>query len=251
MKTSTLKILLAVFIIITIFALAAPVYAADEPVHIEVEQVFSDPAQSENVTYTYMLHPHEKGTPMPEGCESGEDFFFTITGHRSMHIGPFKYKKQGVFRYDVRMMVMRNKPGLVYDTQTYTIEVYVNSALDTGVVVLNESGKKADGIVFMGFSEGLVIPEDPEKPVDPPVPPVNPPVPPVNPPAPPVGGPGGQGGPAVGGLHNTGDETNIALLVLLLILSGSAIAVIIVIGRKQRKHKEAQDFFRLTAHSHN
>jgi len=232
MKTNTLRILLAVFIIITVLALASPAYAADEPVHIKVEQVFSEPSQSEGVTYTYMMRPHESHTPMPEGCGTGEDYLFTITGHKSMQIGPIKYKKQGVYRYDMRMMVMRNKPGLIYDTQTYTIEVYVNSELDTGVVVLNEAGKKTDAIVFTGFSEGLFIPEDPEIPVDPPIPPV--------PPTPPVPGPGGQGGPTVGGMHNTGDATNIALLVLLLILSGTAIAVIIV-----------RYFFRLTAHSHN
>jgi len=224
-KMKRFKIIVALYVFVAAFVIAAPVYAAEDPVHIKVEQVFSVPSQSEDVTYTYMLRPHDKSTPMPEGCVTGEDYFFTITGHKSKHIGPIKYKKQGVYRYDLRMMVMRNKPGLVYDMRIYTIDVYVNSDLDTGVVVLNENGRKAESVVFTGYSEGLFVPQEPggpEKPVDPQVPPVT--------------DPGGQGS-ATGFYGNTGDETNTSLYASILVVSGfMAFGLIFLSLRKRLKH---------------
>ena len=226
-KMRKLRIILLLCVIAAAFACVAPLYAAEDPVHIKVEQVFSVPSQSEDVTYTYMLRPHDKSTPMPEGCETGEDYFFTITGHKSKHIGPIKFKKQGVYRYDLRMMVMRNRPGLVYDMRIYTIDVYVNSELDTGVVVLNENGRKAESVVFTGYSEGLFVPQEPgepEKPADPQVPPAI--------------GPGGQGS-ATGVSGKTGDETNISLYASILVVSGfMAVGLIYLSLRKRSKHEE-------------
>ena len=231
-----IKIIIALYIIAAIFTFSAPVYAAEEPVQIKVEQVFSVPSQSEDVTYTYMLRPHDKDTPMPEGCRTGEDYFFTITGHKSKHIGPIKFKKQGVYRYDLRMMVMRNRPGLVYDMRIYTIDVYVNSELDTGVVVLNENGRKAENVVFTGYSEGLFVPQEPGEPIEPEEP--------ADPQVPPATGSGGQDSPggqisAAGVYGKTGDETNISLYASILIVSGfMAVGLIYLSLRKRSKHEE-------------
>jgi len=206
---------------ILVSAAPALAYSMNNPLRFKVQQILSAPADEEKATFSYMLKSRDPGAPMPEGSEDGS-YVFSITGNSSLNIGPFNYKRQGVFRYDVSMAVMRDRPGFIYDKRTYMIEVHVNSELDTGVVVLNENGTKAQNIVFANRFEGW---PDPLEPDDSAVPPYNKP-----------GGqndPGSPGHPTGGG-YQTGDEMNLSLFRALLALSGISAAALLLYLLKRR-----------------
>jgi len=197
---------------------AAPVTATPEaymiatapsnPFSLKVEQVFSAAADSEAPTYTYKLRPYEKDTPMPEGS-AADVYEFKITGTGSMYIGEFKYNKPGVYKYDLSKDTEKCKPGHTHKKRKYTIEVYVDPALSTGVVVMNEDGTKAEAIIFESVYEALPGPVDPGKPPRP------------------GSAPGSQIDStnlysSSGGAYKTGDEMDIILFMILLTASGIA-----------------------------
>jgi len=204
----------AAFVVLSASSASAFAQTANNPLRLKVKQIVTAPAHIEGATCSYTLNPRDPDSPMPEGSAEGV-YVFTLTGNESFQIGPLEYTRQGIFTYDIKRIVARDKPGFVHDKRTYTIEVYVNSELDTGVVVLNESGMKEEGIEFESFYND---PSDPDKP--------------VKPGGGQGGGQGGENNPA-GHVLKTGDDTNLTLYKALLALSGIPAVILLIYLRKR------------------
>jgi len=182
--------------------------APSNPFSLKVEQVFSAAAESEAPTYTYRLRPYEKDAPMPEGS-AADGYEFKITGTGSIYIGEFRYNNPGVYKYDLSRDTEKCKPGHTHKKRKYTIEVYVNQELSTGVIVMNEDGTKAETILFESVYETIPGPADPGKPPRP------------------DSAPGSQidsnnQNISNSGAYKTGDEMDIILFMILLTAGGLA-----------------------------
>ena len=184
----------------------------NNPFSLRVEQIFTAAEDTEPPTFTYRLKPLEPGTPMPEGS-TYDGYEFKITGNDSLYIGQFSYKNQGVYRYDLSMVVEKYRPGFTYKKRKYYIEVNVIANLTTGVVVLNEDGTKAETILFESSYEAPPEPIKPDRP-----------------PAPPPFYPGGQQT-----LPDIGDKMNPDVFLALSAASGISAILLAVYLRKRRK----------------
>ena len=149
--------------------------AAENPLRIEVKQVFVTSLPSADNQFTYKLKPLNQGNPLPEGSAS-DGYPFLIAGNSSAHIGPIKYDRQGTYQYELSQVIGEVKPGYFYDVRVYTIEVHVNEALSASLIVLNANGTKSDQIVFENGYDSIpatpspgVKPSDPKLMMDPPV----------------------------------------------------------------------------------
>ena len=194
--------------------------APNNPFSLKVEQVFIAGADSEETTFTYRLRAYEKGTPMPEGS-AADVYEFNITGTDSVYIGEFSFKNPGVYKYDLSKDTEKCKPGHTHKKDKYTIKVYVDPELSTGVVVMNEDGTKAEAILFESVYETSPGPADPGKPPRP------------------GSAPGSQIDSnnlynSNGGAYKTGDEMDIILFMILLTAGGMA-AFWLTIYLRERK----------------
>ena len=90
-------------------------YAAENPLMITVNQVFSFPPASEigTATFTYRLSPSNPllSVPMPAGSTAA-GYSFSITGTDSKEIGPITYNQQGYYEYILFQTVEEEKTGL-------------------------------------------------------------------------------------------------------------------------------------------
>ncbi len=123
-----------------------PAQAAEWPLEITVQQIFTATSASVEDGFTYKLKPLRQGAPMPEE-NTAEGYTFTISGSENTEIGPLRYSEPGLYQYELFQVVEQEKPGYQYDRCIYTIDVYVGAG---GAVLTarNQCGIKVDNIRF-------------------------------------------------------------------------------------------------------
>ena len=136
-----------VFAVVLAAPAAINVYTADNLVNITVRQIYSASSQSSEETFTYRLKPLNTDNPMPTGSTTA-GYTFTITGSKSVVIGPISPVRDDVYRYELYQVVGTENPNYIYDKRVYTIEIYYEAPSTAYVVALNQNGAKANEIVF-------------------------------------------------------------------------------------------------------
>jgi len=153
-----------VFFLILIAVTPMVAYGANQPLGITVRQSFSDSSNSTEATFSYILKPLGSDNPMPAGS-TAEGYRFAIFGQNSKVIGPINFTRKGLFEYELYEVIEAGKQGYKFDNRKYTLEVYVDAALDPLLVILTEDGKKVNSIVFE--SAYNTLPTDPKLMTDP------------------------------------------------------------------------------------
>ncbi len=121
---------------------------ASEAVQLEVTQEFVTSAQTADNTFRYVLEPFEPTHPMPETGISANNRF-TISGSRSVTLGPIDFTKAGVFQYRLFQIVSAEETGYAYDRQVFTIQVYAEPGKKPQLVILDEDNLKVSEMVFV------------------------------------------------------------------------------------------------------
>ena len=160
---SAIKVFVMMLIIMALTPIAA--HAADNPLTLEVNQVFTTSLASADDTFTYRLRSLESGNPMPAGS-TAEGYTFQIKGNNSVEIPSILYTQQGIYRYELYQVVATPATGYLYDGRVYTVEVYVESTSNVEVILVNEDLTKASSIDFVNACTRV---NNPVLMIDPPV----------------------------------------------------------------------------------
>lgn len=149
------------------------VYADADSVSVQlyVDQVFikNSSATDVNHEFSYVLISLDSGNPMPQGSLSSV-CSFTAAGTGLKAIGPIIFSNTGTYRYEIKGNQSVPVRGYTYDTQIYTVTIYVKQTgtdLSAEIVVKKSDGSKAGSIRFENVYTPLA--SDPEIMVDPPV----------------------------------------------------------------------------------
>lgn len=103
----------------------------------------------ENI-FEYEMTALEKENPMPKGSMDGV-YLFTMKDTEDKKIGPVEYSHGGVYRYQVKQRISREKENYIYDKAVYEVEVYVKNrswGLDVEMFILNKEGSKCETMEF-------------------------------------------------------------------------------------------------------
>jgi len=122
-----------------------------------------------NHEFSYVLISLDSGNPMPQGSLSSV-YSFTAAGTGLKAIGPIIFSNTGTYRYEIKGNQSVPARGYTYDTQIYTVTIYVKQTgtyLSAEIVVKKSDGSKAGSIRFENVYTPLA--SDPEIMVDPPV----------------------------------------------------------------------------------
>ena len=148
----------ALCVVAVLFAalfIAAPmtVYAAIDPLYINVRQTFSTISTGVNSTFTYRLMPIVATNPMPAGSSSVTGFTFNLTGDNVARDIIIDYTEPGEYRYELYQVIDLEAPGYVYDERLFILEVsvYTDPSTSDGVaylIIKNKAGEKQDYIEF-------------------------------------------------------------------------------------------------------
>ena len=162
------KALCAAMALVMILLIIAPAaaYAGENPLRFSVTQTFTAYPASADGAFAYRLKPLVSGAPMPPGS-AADRYDFSLAGTKGVQIGPMNYTRQGIYKYELFQLIGTEKPGYTYDKRVYTLEVYVDSALEAKLTIKNQDGAKAGGIEFRNSYK--VLPSDPGLMADPPV----------------------------------------------------------------------------------
>jgi len=164
-KSGKGRLCAAALLVLTFMAPPA-VFAAGSPLSLTVRQVYTTSLTSASSVFTYRLKAVDAANPMPGG--SGvQGYNFTLTGNTSTGIGPIIFTKQGIYRYQIGQIMTQEKAGYIYDKQVYNLEVRVDNALHTEVIVYNAAGMKVSDIVFE--NKYRIDPTNPDRMTSPPV----------------------------------------------------------------------------------
>lgn len=170
-KGITVFSLLFISFLTIVFPLTAHGLADLVQVTLRVDQVFTKNSSVSglNGVFPYELTSLEESNPLPSGSVNGT-YTFTIEETESKEIGPITFITPGVYQYEIKMKTPPAAIGYTYDTQVYTVGVYVKRSagnLIADVTVQKNGGSKVDGIKF----ETIYTPLEtkPETMVDPPV----------------------------------------------------------------------------------
>lgn len=136
------------------FAATLPAQAAETgsvSIQIPVAQEFAvSGTDKADDGFSYLLTALEADAPMPEAC--GEDGWrFSINGNQDIMTAPIEFVHAGVFSYEIRLVQDEKVPGYVYDSQVYTVSVYVTNTedgLEANLTAQKENGDKVSEIVF-------------------------------------------------------------------------------------------------------
>ncbi len=162
-------------LIFSLMAIAFPLdtHAGAEPVSVtlHVDQVFvkNSSVSDVNNVFLYDLISLDPGNPMPSGNFSSVHSF-TAAGTSVKEVGPITFSDTGIYRYEIKGDASSPASGYSYDTQVYSVEVYVKritEGLSAEIIVKKNDGSKADSIKFENTYTPLA--SDPEIMVDPPV----------------------------------------------------------------------------------
>lgn len=149
-------------------AQSAQAASAAQPVILTVDQSFTKPESSTAAgEFTYTMTALQPGDPMPVGS-SGDVLTFTIDGTKEEPLGAISYTRPGTYGYEIRQTIASQETGCTYDTQVYTVTIYVDSYLSADVIIQKEDSlEKVEKIVFENGYAPLA--SDPTIMVDPPV----------------------------------------------------------------------------------
>lgn len=185
---------------------------------------------STDSTFTFQLSAENPSNPMPIGSTNGVKTM-TIIGEGEAEFGIWAYTRAGTYRYTISE-VNTGIAGYTYDTTVYTITDLV-TAVDEQLVVsrtiADNRGTQVSSISFVNTytPPSAPIPSD-DRPPDRPAPPdggsPNRPAPPDS------GSPNTPGKPGDG--PKTGDNSNPALWITLIAISGVLLILLFIIGRK-------------------
>lgn len=106
---------------------------------------------------------------MPSGSLSSVHSF-TAAGTSVKEVGPITFSNTGIYRYEIKGDASSPASGYSYDTQVYSVEVYVKriaEELSAEIIVKKYDGSKVGSIKFENTYTPLA--SDPEIMVDPPV----------------------------------------------------------------------------------
>lgn len=174
-KKRSRPLLAVCFSILCVFSILLPaiVQAAVLPAKmltVQVGQIFTKTqAYSGSEAFTYQLTSLDAASPMPAGSENGV-YTFTLTGDETLALPAISFAGEGTYLYTMQQVVANQSPGLAYDTEVYTLTVYMQSTSAEYVmalVITNSQGQKVDSIVFENTFTPL--PTDPSLMTDPPV----------------------------------------------------------------------------------
>lgn len=149
------KVVLVVALVgLLIGLLGTHTFAADKQVVVAlpVEQTFTQTGTSSSVskTFRYLLTANQEGNPMPKGA-STQQYEFSLEGDAKENLPPITFTMAGTFEYTLKQIADTTK-GYTYDTQEYTISIYV---LDDGDKLIAQTllpigdGSKHEKIIFM------------------------------------------------------------------------------------------------------
>ena len=203
---------IAVWVTILLTAALIPMtaYAAENPLTLSVNQT-----APEGAAFNYRLMPLSPGNPMPQGSITG-GYYFTITGNSSAQIGPMSFTRHNLYRYELAQVIETENPDYTYDRRVYIIEVHVDDALNTALILVNANGTKADNILFENRRLEPPVISKPDVPGE----------------SKPDEGKPGKPGPI------TGDDIKTALYYTMIVLGGTAAAgaaIYLVAGKKRKK----------------
>ena len=122
---------------------------------------------------------------------------FTLDGDAATTFG-FSYEHAGIYQYRVEQVVEKERTNYVYDRAVYTIYAYcenVDEELTLRFVVTDEDGDKLDSIVYHNAYNA----------------------------------------PAEGGTPHTGDTMRPLLWLAALLISGSAMLILVLVSRKKEE----------------
>ena len=152
--------------------------------------------------------------PMPEGSSNGQKHI-SVTGAGEGDFGQIKYNRVGTYHYTISE-INGDMAGWTYDKTIYNLTVTVTQ--DNGRLVAEKAMTKADGSLAAGKAE---FTNKYEKPPAPPKPPAEPTKPPVQ--------PNGPFSP------KTGDESDIWLWAIMMVVSAVALRALLLRRRPGRE----------------
>ncbi len=140
-------------------------------VSLYVDQVFIKNSSATDVyhVFSYDLISLDTGNPMPQGSSSSI-YSFKVDGTGVETIGPITFSNTGIYRYEIKGKQSVPARGYSYDTQVYTVTIYVKQTgtdLSADIIVKKSDGSKVDSIRFENAYTPLA--SDPVIMVDPPV----------------------------------------------------------------------------------
>lgn len=170
-KWITVRRLLLFCLLAIGFPLNVHAEADSAAVTLYVDQVFikNSSASDVNHVFSYDLISLDTGNPMPQGSLNSI-YSFTVAGTGVKDIGPITFSNTGIYRYEIKGNQPVQAKGYSYDTQVYSVSVYVKQTganLSPEIVVKQSDGSKAGSIRFENVYTPLA--SDPEIMVDPPV----------------------------------------------------------------------------------
>jgi len=195
--------------------------ATPQYVELPVSQTFDTNSASASGEFTYQL-TGEDAEPMPDGSSSG-GYAFTMDGTSDVTLPKIVFNTVGIYQYSLSC-VKSDNAFYVYDSQVYTIEVYVTNDTSSPTVLVylddgSSAGDKAPVITFTQTYQGPVEP---------------PPSPTTTPTPQPVGASAQTGGVLA-------SNANELLLAAFGLLSVAAVGVIVILARKRKAEEKQGD----------
>lgn len=130
-KKLIIKCLSAIAAVLITAGMAIPVYAASDSVKVSlpVSQSFvNHTTLKAEDTFSYVLTPLEKGNPMPG--QNSDRYSFNIKGTEKVKLAEISFTRTGIYRYELKQTVEKEKNGYTYDREAYTIEIHVTNTAD-------------------------------------------------------------------------------------------------------------------------
>lgn len=170
-KWITVRRLLLFCLLVIGFPLNVYAEADSAAVTLYVDQVFikNSSASDVNHVFSYDLISLDTGNPMPQGSLNSI-YSFTAAGTGVKDIGPITFSDTGIYRYEIKGNQSVPARGYSYDTQVYSVTVYVTQTgvnLSAEIIVKKSDGSKAGSIRFVNMYNPIA--SDPDIMVDPPV----------------------------------------------------------------------------------
>ncbi len=136
---------------------ALDVFAAsyDDPVNVKLQyrQTYTADANRTNDTFQYQIVPVD-GAPAPTGSSNGV-YYFSVKGEpgkttevRSVDLS-VKFPKPGEYKYKVSAYIPNPQKGFTYESDTYTLHVYVQNNDNGGLKMATVTGED-------GYKNGIV-----------------------------------------------------------------------------------------------
>jgi len=178
----------AIAVIASVMCAAGAGAAVPQSIELPVSQTFTTNSPNGSPTFTYQLSD-SGAEPMPAGSSS-DMFVFTIDGNADITLPKITFDTVGVYEYKLSC-VKTDDPYYTFDSQVYTIEVYVTNDAPTPTVLvyLNDGSSAGDKAPIILFKQSFDAPA-----------PSPSPTPTVTPTPPPAGASAQTGGAPAGAL---------------------------------------------------